>query len=152
MRKNPDRIERHMKPARIIGGGILEEPSKPWPKWYCGCGAFHTPNGGSNGNDLADHVRAVVGCHGDLQSTGNASWPLYCRARIFWRALLSGTQRSCDAPQEARTKINAATGSIATWTCVCDRPAIVFMMVAVQPATALGPKAGGEDYNRLPPT
>ena len=29
MRKNPDRIERHMKPARIIGGGILEEPSKP---------------------------------------------------------------------------------------------------------------------------
>ena len=45
--------------------------------------AYLTPNGGSHGNDLTDHVGAVVGGYGHLQSAGNASWPLYCRARIF---------------------------------------------------------------------
>src|SRR4029079_2511172 len=40
------------------------------------------PNGGSNGDDLSDHVRAVVGCFGHLQSAGNASRPLHCGARL----------------------------------------------------------------------
>src|SRR4249920_1697966 len=45
-------------------------------------GACATPNRrGSNVLYLYDHGRAMAVCHGDLQSAGDASWPLYCAAR-----------------------------------------------------------------------
>ena len=56
--------------------------------WACA-----TPNrGGLDGNDLNDHGRAIFGCHGHLQSAGNASRPLYCPTRQLRRALLSCTR------------------------------------------------------------
>src|SRR4029077_7212606 len=46
------------------------------------------------GSDVRILNFTATGCHGNLQSAGHASWPLYCGARNCSCALLSGT-RSC---------------------------------------------------------
>jgi hypothetical protein len=56
---------------------------KPRREWYRGLGVSHAKEGGSNDVYLSDHGRADIGCHGHLQSAGNASSPLYGRARQF---------------------------------------------------------------------
>ena len=68
--------------ARHFQWRIVRRPPKAWCLSGTVAEAYSTPNGGSNGNDLSDHVRAVVGCYGHLQSAGNASRPLYCGARL----------------------------------------------------------------------
>ena len=46
-------------------------------------GERHAKSGGSHELYLYDHGRAVFVGHWPLQSAGNASWPLHCRARQF---------------------------------------------------------------------
>ena len=65
------------------------------------------PNGGSNGDDLSDHVRAIFGGHGNLQSAGHASSPLRCRAGQFRRALLPASGRAAVA-SSARQEVGRA--------------------------------------------
>jgi len=60
-------------------------------------GERHAKSGGSHELHLYDHGRAIFVCHRNLQSAGNASWPLHCRARQFWRTLLSGIRRGSSA-------------------------------------------------------
>jgi len=47
-------------------------------------------------------LAAFFECNGHLRSAGHASWPVYCRARQLWSALLSGTPGTCSSsvPQE----------------------------------------------------
>jgi hypothetical protein len=54
----------------------------------------HVPRqiGGSDDLYLRHLSHGPIGCRGNLQSAGNASSPLYCPARHFCRALLSGTR------------------------------------------------------------
>jgi hypothetical protein len=46
-------------------------------------GERHAKSGGSHELHLYDHGRAIFVCHRNLQSAGNASWPLHCRASSF---------------------------------------------------------------------
>ena len=64
--------------------------------------------GGSDGDDLGDHERAVFECHGHLQSAGHASWPLHRRARQLRRALLPGALGTSFASSSSRKKIGRA--------------------------------------------
>jgi hypothetical protein len=54
-----------------------------------------TPSrGGSDDHIISYALSCLIGCHGNLQSAGNASWTLYGRARLSLRAALLYATRS----------------------------------------------------------
>ena len=82
--------------------------------------------GGSDDLYLRHLSHGPIGCRGNLQSAGNASSPLYCRARHFCRALLSGTRgtssssprlsKQADAsPAEAEANKRSPDASLQAW-------------------------------------
>ena len=52
-----------------------------WTRAAPSLGRVPLQMGGSDDLHVYDLSHGPIGCHGTLRSAGNASWPLYCRAR-----------------------------------------------------------------------
>ena len=113
---DPPAVVRRGRPRRTVLGDGEERAfslraANHLCKWYCECG--FTLNGGS---DVRILNFTAIGCHGNLQSAGHASWPLYCGARHCSCALLSGT-RSCGtcSSSSSSAPIRSRSGKKSCW-------------------------------------
>ena len=113
---DPPAVVRRGRPRRTVLGDGEERAfslraANHLCKWYYECG--FTLNGGS---DVRILNFTAIGCHGNLQSAGHASWPLYCGARHCSCALLSGT-RSCGtcSSSSSSAPIRSRSGKKSCW-------------------------------------
>jgi len=69
-------------PLMLLTGLAMSPGKCKLGGWHC-VWACHAKLGGSDGDDLSDHGRANLGCHGNLRSAGHAQWPMHRDTGVF---------------------------------------------------------------------